>query len=53
MHIVDPAISAFRKAMKGVSLNRLLAIPAWVCHSFLLRRILVTNIISSPLAYRP
>jgi hypothetical protein len=53
MHIVEPAIPALRKALKGVALQRLVAIPAWVCHRVFLRRILVTNIISSPRAYRP
>jgi hypothetical protein len=51
MHIVHSAIPAFRKALKGVYLKRVLAPPTWGCHSFLLIRIIFTHIL--PLAYRP
>jgi hypothetical protein len=52
MHIVQSAIPACRKALKGVDLKRLLAPPTWVCHRFFLISIAVTNIMSILLAYR-
>jgi hypothetical protein len=52
MHIVHSAIPAFRHALKGVYLWSLLAISAWLCHRFFLRRIAATTIMSTPLTYR-
>jgi hypothetical protein len=48
MHIVHSAIPAFRQALKGVSLQRLLAPAASVCHRFILINIAVTKIRSIP-----
>jgi hypothetical protein len=52
MHIVHAAIPAFRQALKGVDLQRLVAPATGVCHGVFLLRRAVTNLIAIPLAYR-